>query len=87
MEIAEINLNKQEDMFSSTENQLIDDCFAFIKTVVKDAGTFVAEGFAKTNADLGIVEKVANWDMVTDYDKKTEAFLINAIKTEYSDHK
>lgn len=73
--------------FSTDENQMIDDCFGFIKPVIKNAGELVKDGFSKTNDDLGIVDKDSNWDQVTDYDKKTEAFLINAIKTEYPDHK
>lgn len=74
-------------MFSDAENQLIDECFIFAKTLVKDAGELVKEGYSKSNDDLGIVEKVAKWDMVTVYDKKTEAFLIDAISAKYSDHK
>lgn len=73
--------------FSTAENQLIDECFDFVSTVIKKAGEFVKEGFSKTNTDLGITEKEDNWDMVTEYDKKTEAYLINAIKTQYPDHK
>lgn len=74
-------------IFSDAENQLIDKCFEFAKELVKNAGELVKEGYSKSNEDLGIVEKVAKWDMVTDYDKKTEAFLIDAIKTKYPDHK
>lgn len=74
-------------MFSDTENQLIDEYFAFAKTLVKSAGELVKEGYSKSNDDLGIVEKEAKWDMVTDYDKKTEAFLINAISAKYPEHK
>lgn len=72
--------------FSADENQLIDDCFAFIKPVIRNAGELVKEGFSKSNNDLGIVYK-QSWDKVTDYDLKTEAFLLNAIKAEYADHK
>lgn len=74
-------------IFSSDENQLIDECFDFIQTVVKNAGEFVKEGFFLAKDDLGIEEKEDNWDMVTEYDKKTEANLINAIKTKYPNHK
>lgn len=72
--------------FTTDENQLIDDCLNFIKPVIRNAGELVKEGFSKSNNDLGIVDK-ASWDKVTDYDMKTEAFLLNAIKTEYPDHK
>lgn len=80
-------LNKMPtEIFSNVENQLIDECFAFAKALVKDAGELVKEGYSKSNDDLGIVEKQAKWDMVTDYDKKTEAFLIDTISAKYPDH-
>lgn len=74
-------------IFSTDENQLIDECFDFIKSVIREAGEYVKEGFSKANDDLGIEEKEDNWDMVTEYDKKTETFLINSIKTQYPQHK
>lgn len=74
-------------MFSTEENQLIDEYFAFAKDLIKVAGQLVNEGYLKSNDDIGIVEKGAKWDMVTAYDKKTEDFLIGAIKEKYSDHK
>lgn len=72
--------------FSADENRLIDDCFAFIKPVIRNAGELVKEGFSKTNDDVGVVDK-SSWEKVTDYDLKTEAFLLDAIKAEYADHK
>lgn len=72
--------------FSAVENRLIDDCFAFIKPVIRNAGELVKEGFSKTNDDVGVVDK-SSWEKVTDYDLKTEAFLLDAIKAEYADHK
>lgn len=72
--------------FSADENQLIDDCFAFIKPVIRNAGELVKEGFSMSNNEVGIVDK-SSWEKVTDYDLKTEAFLLNAIKAEYADHK
>lgn len=71
--------------FSSNENQLIDDCFEFIKPLIKNAGELVKEGFLTSKDDLGIVDKTS-WDQVTDYDTKTEKFLMDAIKTKYPDH-
>lgn len=72
--------------FSADENQLIDDCFAFIKPIIRNAGELVKEGFSKSNNDVGVVDK-SSWEKVTDYDMKTEAFLLNAIKAKYADHK
>lgn len=74
-------------MFSDVEDKLIDDYFAFAQTLVRNAGELVKEGYSKSNDDLGIIEKEAKWDMVTDYDKKTEALLVGAISAEYPDHK
>lgn len=74
-------------VFSHAENQLIDEYFEFAKSLVTIAGNLVREGYSKSNEDLGIVEKEAKWDMVTDYDKKTEAFLIGEISSKYPDHK
>lgn len=73
--------------FSDTENRLIDEYYDFIKNLVKKAGFLVKEGYDKSNDDKGIKEKVANWDMVTEYDKKTEDFLKTSIRNKYSNHK
>lgn len=72
--------------FSDADNQLIDDCFAFAKTLVRNAGELVREGYFKTNDELNIAAK-EKWDLVTEYDKKVEDFLINGIRAEYPDHK
>lgn len=80
-------MNMTSIVFSNLENQLIDECFEFAKTLVKNAGELVKEGYSKSNDDLGIIEKESKFDMVTDYDKKTEEFLVNAISTKYPDHK
>lgn len=74
-------------MFSTKENQLIDEYFAFAKDLIKNAGKLVIEGYSKSNDDIGVSEKGAKWDMVTEYDKKTEDFLIGAIRTKYPDHR
>lgn len=73
--------------FDTAENQLIDEYFAFISDVVRDAGEIVREGYEKSDADKGITEKVANWDMVTEYDKRTEDFLKTSISKKYPAHK
>lgn len=72
--------------FSDADNQLIDDYFAFAKALVKNAGELVREGFSKSNDQIGITTK-SKWDLVTAYDKKVEEFLMNTIRSEYSDHK
>lgn len=73
-------------MFSSEENQLIDEIFAFVKDLTKAAGELVKEGYMKSNDDIDISMKGAKWDVVTEYDKKTEDFLIAVIKAKYPHH-
>lgn len=73
--------------FSDAENASIDEYFVFVKKLVRIAGELVKEGYYKSNDDIGIVEKVAKWDLVTEYDKKTEEFLIKEIHQKYPSHK
>lgn len=77
----------KKTMFTIEENQLIDECFAFAKDLAKSAGKLVNEGYFKSNDDMDIVEKGGKWDMVTEYDKRTEDFLIGQIRAKYPDHK
>lgn len=42
------------------------------------------EGFYGTKT---VEQKAGPWDLVTDYDKKVEAFIIDSIKAKYPDHK
>lgn len=74
-------------MFTDEENRMIDEYFEFAKDLIKNAGKLVEEGYLKSNDDKGISEKGAKWDMVTEYDKKTEELLIEAIKSKYPEHK
>lgn len=73
--------------FAAAEQQMIDEYFAFVSELVREAGEIVREGYDKSDADKGISAKVANWDMVTEYDKKTEDFLISSISEQYPTHK
>lgn len=73
--------------FSEADNRLIDDYFVFIKDLVRSAGELVKTGYSKSNDDMEIVEKVAKWDMVTEYDRKTEDYLKHEISRKYPDHK
>jgi len=74
-------------IFSSDDNQLIDDCYHLMEVLVRKAGELVKEGYEKNIADVEVTEKVANWDVVTDYDRKVEEFLINEIKINYPQHR
>ena len=73
--------------FTSDENGMIDECYQFMENLVQKAGELVKEGYAKNIADVEVADKVANWDMVTEYDRKVEAFLINEIKNNYPEHR
>lgn len=74
-------------MFTAEENRMIDEYFEFAKDLIKNAGKLVEEGYSKSNDDKRISEKGAKWDMVTEYDKRTEELLIGAIKSKYPEHK
>lgn len=73
--------------FNDAEDQLIDEYLAFVTELVYAAGEIVRTGYEKSDADKGITAKVANWDMVTEYDKKTEDFLKSGICKHYPTHK
>lgn len=73
--------------FTDDENRLIDDCFQLIKDLVREAGEVVKQGYFKAIDAVEIKEKVAKWDMVTEYDHKVEKFLLNGIKQKYPSHK
>lgn len=73
--------------FTDDENHLIDDCSALIKNLVRTAGELVKEGYLKAIDAVEVKEKVAKWDMVTEYDQKVEEFLLNGIKQKYPSHK
>ncbi|KAG5669002.1 hypothetical protein PVAND_016905 [Polypedilum vanderplanki] len=62
----------------------IDDCFEFVRDLVRKCGEVLLEGFK----DCGEVTiKTADHDLVTFYDGKIEEILIEGIKEKYPDHK
>lgn len=72
---------------TSDDNQLIDDCYRLMEILVRKAGELVKDGYEKNIEDVVVTEKVANWDVVTDYDRKVEEFLINELKINYPEHR
>lgn len=74
-------------MFNSDEEQLIDNCFVLAQRLVRTAGELVREGYNKAIADVEVTQKQANWDVVTEYDRKVEEFLIASIKAKYQEHR
>lgn len=73
--------------FTSDENQMVDECYQLMENLVQKAGELVKEGYGKNIADVEVTDKEANWDVVTEYDRKVEAFLISEIKTSYPEHR
>jgi len=56
---------------------------AFVESVARQGGAVLREGFGKT---FRIDEKGRSNDLVTEYDKKTEAAIVAAILAEFPDH-
>lgn len=56
---------------------------AFVESVARKGGAVLREGFGKT---FRIDEKGRSNDLVTEYDKKTEATIVAAILAEFPDH-
>lgn len=73
--------------FSNSDNQLIDDCLALAERLVRTAGKLVCEGYHKAITDVEVTEKTAKWDVVTEYDRKVEDYLIAEIKSDYPEHR
>lgn len=73
--------------FSVADEALIDECFVFAKELVRRAGELVKEGFHKSIDAINVIEKMAKFDMVTEYDERVERYLMNEIRTKFSDHK
>lgn len=73
--------------FTSDENELIDKCYKLAENLVRQAGQLVCEGYNKAIEDVEVMEKVAKWDVVTEYDRKVEKFLIEQIKVNFPEHR
>lgn len=73
--------------FTSDESELIDKCYKLAENLLRPAGELVSEGYKKAIEDVEVMEKVAKWDVVTEYDHKVEKFLIEQIKMNYPEHR
>lgn len=71
--------------FNDDERQLIDDCFDMICKLAKEAGELVKKGYAETNKYIDT--KFDASDMVTEYDKKVEKYLMEQIQVKYPSHR
>lgn len=72
---------------TADENKLVDECYELAERLVRTAGKLVKEGYSKAIEDVEVKEKVAKWDVVTEYDRKVEEFLISQIKINYPEHR
>lgn len=61
------------------------ECLEFVKDIVRRSGTIVREGFL--NRTMKVETKTAFFDLVTEYDRRTEEFLMAAIQAKYPGHK
>lgn len=61
------------------------ECLEFVKDVVRASGEIVKEGFR--NRTMKVETKTAFYDLVTEYDQKTEEYLVAALRKKYPDHK
>lgn len=67
------------------EVAVLTECMEYMIEVTKKAGELVKEGFL--DRSKLIETKEVYYDVVTEYDRQTEDFLIGKIKAKYPDHK
>lgn len=67
-------------MSSNNLNEIYD----FVLNLTIEIGEVMKEGF---NSDLNIEIKDQSWDVVTEYDRRIENYLIENISKKYSSHK
>lgn len=69
----------------STTKTFIDDSYDLMIDLMKRAGALALEGY--NSEDQSISTKLADWDVVTHYDKAIENLFIDEIRLKFSDHK
>lgn len=62
----------------------ISEIYDFVLSLTKDIGEVMKEGFY---TKLNVETKNGSWDVVTEYDRKVEDFLIKNISEKYPSHK
>lgn len=65
--------------------KVLSECLNWITEVTREAGALVKEGFYRR--DVAVTTKTAFYDLVTEYDNRTEDFLLQAIRERYPTHK
>lgn len=76
------------DLGSKTDfshGEVLRECLEWIKGVTRESGKIVKEGFLSRN--VAVDYKDGFYDVVTEYDRRTEEYLMGAIKAKYPGHK
>lgn len=74
--------NKIKRKMSS--NNLLSEIYDYVLNLTIEIGEIMKEGF---NSDLNIETKDDSWDVVTEYDRRIENYLIEHISKKYPSHK
>lgn len=65
--------------------EVLRECLEWIKDVSREGGRIVKEGFL--NPTVAVDYKEGYYDVVTEYDRRTEEYLMAAISSKYPGHK
>lgn len=68
-----------------TSQEVLRPCLEWITGVTRESGKIVKEGFLCPNVSVDIKE--GDHDVVTEYDRRTEDYLMQAIRDKYPEHK
>lgn len=72
--------------FSNEENMLIDNCFTLAIKATREVGKIAEEGYSQGLKKIEF-KQPGKWDLVTEYDRRIEQFLMNEITKIYPEHK
>lgn len=61
------------------------ECLKHVVSLTREAGLIVKQGYY--DRDLLVEDKGSPGDLVTEYDRRTENFLIESIRKTYPNHK
>lgn len=67
-----------------SSNNLLSEIYDYVLNLTIEIGEIMKEGF---NSDLNIETKDDSWDVVTEYDRRIENYLIEHISKKYPSHK
>lgn len=73
---------------TSINNILLGDILVHATEIARGAGAILLEGYAQFSAGGGnVIFKQADVDPVTEYDKRSEAFIVDALRKAYPSHR